>query len=256
MNHRAASRILSLILLVLTAGGCTTAQITDEPMVLDVSPPMAVDVDLFRGDVILRVNPKLTETSVTVTRVATHGAKRRKEAKASLQEIQYSADVIAGELGPVVQVRASTTHAEPHFQHVNVFIDSPEIAGVKIRTRNGRVVARDVTGPIDVSTSYEYVRIMTRYAITEPVTILNSEGDIDYRVRGDSTARLDCVAIGGHASMKARFGEVVVYPESDSDTLRADLNNGNNDVVLRTVNGDIRVVVIDEPAEVGLTIVD
>ena len=43
---------------------------------------------------------------------------------------------------------------------------------------NGTLDA-DTTSTIDVTTSYEYVRIMSRAAITEPVTVLNTSTTSD-----------------------------------------------------------------------------
>jgi hypothetical protein len=195
MLHRGHLVIFAPLLLLLA--GCTVRQAADESVVLDTAGPFAVDVSSFNGDVVIRIDPDVELASVTVVRTAIHGAKRTREAEASLDEIGYDVELGPGDLGPVLRVRTATSHAEPYFQRAHVYIDAREVDGVTVHTHNGNVVVRDARGDVDISTSNGNVRFMTNWALTRPITILNVEGDIDLRMRGESTGRLDCQAVRG-----------------------------------------------------------
>jgi hypothetical protein len=92
--------------------------------------------------------------------------------------------------------------------------------------------------------------------MTKPVTIVNRNGDIDYRVSGGSTGMFDAQTVNGRATTLIRYGEVRTVPPTREDALRVMLNSGDNPIVLRTVNGDIRIAVVDHPEHVGTVIVD
>src|SRR5688572_10982786 len=126
---------------------------TDDTIALDVAGPVAVDVDSFSGDVMITSNPDLEQAKVTVRREGVHGPQRADEAEASLSQITSSADVVPGQLGQVLQIRTSTTGAEPHYQRAHLFIELPDVNGVRVRTANGKVTARHIQGPVDIATT-------------------------------------------------------------------------------------------------------
>jgi hypothetical protein len=227
----------------------------DDPLILNVAGPVAIDVESFGGDVIITANEKLSEATVTVRREARHGSSRKKEAKASLAEIGYSAVVVPGESGPVLEIRTWTGHAEPYFQRAHLEINVPAATGVTVRTRNGLVEAVDIEGAVDIECAAGNVRVMTNRPMWQAVTVVNDEGDIDYRVRGESTGLLDCVTQDGDVIYRARQGRFIVS-EVTLNTLRATLNDGENPIRLRTTRGNIRVAVVHNPTEVGEKIVD
>jgi len=229
----------------------------DDPIEFAVNGPIAVDVESFSGDVIISANPKLkNHGTVTVVREAMQGYGRTKEAKASLADIHYTAEIVPGALGQSLQVRTSTANAEPHFQRANIYIELPEIDGVIVHTTNGLVHATSISGPVDISTSEHDVRVMTNLAMNKAVNIINRNGDIDYRIRGESQGAFDAQTINGKVSYRVRYGIPNVLPETRNDRLLATLNSGTNPVTLRTVNGDIRIAVIHNPEQIGATIID
>lgn len=228
---------------------------TDEPQTFDVVGPVAVDVDSFGGNVTIIANDKLTNATVQVTRDARHGFMRGDEAEASLSEIDYSADLVNRESGQVLEVKTWTDHDQPYQQRAHVRIAAPSITDVHVRTSHGMVHAQMIHGAVDIETTDGDVRVMTNMPMTKRVTILNQDGDIDYRVRGESTARFDAHAIRGKVLQRVRNGRMVILPSTDDDTLIATLNEGTNPVTLRTVDGQIRIAVVPEPTKVGAMIV-
>ena len=260
---RLTLNLLSLLMLATLASGCaqmrtlkaavlrTGQHIADEPVAIDVAGPVMVDVESFGGDVTIVADPELTEAVITVTRRAVHGLGRVEEASASLDEITYTIDTIPGSLGQTLIIRTATAHAEPHFQRADILVELPEVDGLYVRTDNGNVTAESVYGEIDIVTTDGDVRVMTPWAMTRPVSIINNAGDIDYRIRGESTAEFDCAAVRGKVSHRVRFGELIVHPGTAHNSLLATLNGGENRVLLRAADGNIRIAVVEDPIAIG-----
>jgi hypothetical protein len=235
--------------------GCAVRTINDPAVALDLGGPVAVDVESFRGDVFVQADPT-RPASVRFVRQSVHGPMRKDEAIASLEEIQCSVEVTAGELGQVVTVRTGSTHAEPHFQRAHVHVTVPQCTGLTVRTRSGRVEATNVEGPIQISSSDGDVLVATLRPLRDPVRITNQDGDIDLRCRGESHGELDLRSDGGTALCKIRRGQTIIHPGTDQDTVLASFNEGQNPIVLRTIAGDIRFVVVADPLAHGPLIVE
>ena len=249
---RVNSVSLSLLAaLVMILGGCSTQKLVDEPIVMELPAPVAIDVQSFNGDVIIEAGPEFTVATVQVVRRAKHGYMRYQEAEESLEQISYIVGLVPGELGQVLQVKTATDHPEPHFQEADVYITLPEADGIFVRTTNGRVEARGVEGRIDIATTNDDVRILSNHPLRRPVTVVNRNGDIVYRVRAESTGEFDCETVNGQIVTHVKYGQFFVAPTNDQDTMRAIFNGGSNRIALRTVDGDIVVAVVENPQEVG-----
>lgn len=230
--------------------------VNDPTLEFDARGPIGLDIELFAGDVNVLVDEKLTATRVTLTRRATHGWGRGSEAKGSLDEIQTSAEMVPGTLGQVLQVRASTLHPEPYYQGVDVDIRTPDVDGVRIHTSAGNVIARGVAGKVDIATRDGDVRVLTERPLTDSVRIINDYGNVDFRIRGESTGELDVQAFRGTVRQKVDHGQFRVYTGTDQSTLKGSLNNGTNPMVLRAADGDVRLAVVSNPEAVGAFILD
>ena len=229
-------------------------RIADHPLVLDLAGPISVDVGTFAGDVTIEADPDLTKGEVTIVREGLHGFGRSKEAKASLTDITASVDLVAadtsrGQLGQTLRIRAETANAEPHFQRAHVYIKAPAIDGVFVATDDGNVTAKHVEGAMDIETSNGLVSVRTNLPLTRPVTIINSNGDIILRMRGEGRAAFDAQTINGRVSADIRHGAVNVAPGTRDDLYLATFNQGANKMVLRTTNGDIKIAVMEENEE-------
>ena len=224
----------------------------DDPVVIDVPRPVALDVETFSGNIEITCDPELSQATVSVTREAIHGLMRMEESRESLGEIEYTTRILPG---PVLEVRVWTIHPEPHFQRAHVDIRLPAASAVRVRTNNGRVRVLDFSGAVDIETNKGDVRLITSMPIHEPVRVVNRTGDVDYRVRSGSSGIFDCEAVGGGVAHRVTAGRHSIHKGTDHDTLRSTLNGGGNPVVLRTTDGDIRVAVVEQPAAVGAKIV-
>ena len=163
--------------------------------------------------------------------------------------------MIPGDLGPVLQVRTWSDGPEPHFQRAHLTINVPGAENVRVQTTRGRVYAIDIQGAVDISTTGGDVRVMTNWAMRDAVTITNEDGDIDYRVRGDSTGDFVAETADGQVRSRVRRG-VFDITEQRGHRMIATLNGGGNPIHLKTVEGDVRVAVVHNPTEVGIYIID
>ncbi len=250
--------VLSGLLCLLFLSGCGSITRTDDPIAFaaTTAQPLAIDVESFRGDVIIRANPNLEKAEVVVTRAFTNPALRDDEGRDSLDRITASAQMVDSELGPTLMVRAGTDFAEPHFQRAHVKITAPAVGDVMVRTSHGKVWVIDHQGPVDIANRFGHVRVMTHWPMLEPCSVQNMDGDIDFRVRAESQGAFDCAADGGKALVRALYGELLIHAGTRVDRLYATLNGGDNDIVLHTTDGNVRVAVVPNPTDVGYKIVD
>ncbi len=223
----------------------------DAPIEIQGADFVSVDVESFNGNVFIEAGEDYDITTVEVCRKAMHGPRRPKEAKGSLDEIAYTIDITEGQYGPVLVIRATTSHPEPHYQAADIYINAPAVDGVSVHTTNGKVHARGIAGPVDVTTTNGDVRVLTNQPMLDDVTIINRNGDIVYRVRGESAGVFDGETVRGKVVQHTRYGQWVIGPGSDHDSLHATFNNGTNPILMRTVDGDIIVAVVQNPEEVG-----
>lgn len=218
---------------------------------------VGVDIDNFGGDVEIVADPGATGIIVTIRREGTHGFLRGGESKASLELIAATTEMEPGDLGPVLAIRTWSTADEPWFQASHIRIEAPAVDGVRVNTTRGTVLAKGVGGQVDIQNGGGSVRLMTDRPMREAVIVVAREGDIDYRVGRDSAGFFDVETVGGTVRLRSAVGGWIMHPEqSRRDHLYGTLNGGTNRILLRTVDGDIRVAIVDDPTQAGMIIVD
>jgi hypothetical protein len=227
--------------------------VADEPVELKTQGPVAIDIDNFAGDIVVRADRKVERTFVEVRRVSTHGFGRWSESREALDDAQWTATLeprVGG--GETLIIRTDTPNPEEHFHHMEILVVAPALDTVKIRTTNGDVTIIENQGAVDVETTRGDVRMMTPWPMTGPMTIITSEGAIDYRVRGESKGVFDCETHGGRVNQRCEYGSwLALDSKNDHDRFYAVLNGGTNPVVLRTSDENIRVAVVPNPTAVG-----
>lgn len=248
--------------LVLCLAGCSPSwhlfqpdswgyrQTIDNPISIKVPKPVEVDIESFSGNVKVRLDRSVETGTLWVVREATHGSGRDKNTGGTRDDIQYTYEIVPGELGPVLKIRAWTEHGKPRFQRAHLELAVPSIHGLTVRTQRGTVTVYGTEGPLFIKTTEGKVTVKTNRTMEREVTIENRRGDIEYRVRGDdSSGDFNCQAIRGAVDFRVRQGRPLVYAGTDHDTLLATVNDGTNPVLLRTVDGDVKVYVLEDAFE-------
>jgi len=226
--------------------------------VVAVPGSIAVDVEIHAGEVTIDTGLHIKgDARVIIQREASHGYGRRDEASDSIALMNESVGMEVDSQGrQVLKVRASTTAEEAHYHRTNVVIQAPAIDGVRVHTTHGRVKITGAQGPIEVATTGGDIYFATTLAITEPVEITTGDGNIDYRVRAESTGLFDCESAGDKVLHRVRYGSFIIHSGTDQDSLRASLNDGENPVSLRATNGKVRIAIVPDPMAHGSRIYD
>jgi hypothetical protein len=222
---------------------------TDDTIRLQTSGVVSIDLDSFAGSVLVKANKNLSETLVTVERASRHGFPRYGEAGRALDLIDYTVSLERGTSGEeIVVVRTNSSGTETVLGRANVRIETPELGDVRIRTNRGDVQILENRGSIDVVSSHGNVSVATPWPMRDTVSIMNREGDVEYRIRAESTGEFDLETIGGTVSTHCRYGRWMgADPNNRSNRTLATLNGGENQVLIRTTEGDISVSVVSDP---------
>ena len=218
-----------------------------------------VVVNLFAGDVTVHATASPPGTgleqgiaTVKITRRGMHGPSRKDDSTASLTEITATVGSEWREGDSTIVVNATTTDPEPWLQAADVDITLPMLGSVVVRTARGHVYVTNNARGVDIETSKGDVRVVTHFPMTDPTTILNSDGDIDWRVSGKSSGIYDLESVGGLVFARCPVGKWLCTDPGNTDRrLFAHLNDGTARVIMRNVDGDIRVAVLDNPADIG-----
>jgi hypothetical protein len=217
--------------------------VPDWQLVLNTSGPVAVDVDSFSGDITITADQSCVDTTVTFQR----SSLRESEQDDLYRLISYTAQTQPTEIGQKVVVKAIATENELDLLRVDIAITTNSVEDVHLRTRNGDVTMLGVGGKLDVRTADGNILVSTNEPMTKPVLLENHRGNIVYRVSQEATGIVEVSAIGGRARFDALLGNTTLLPGSTTGFLNATLNDGRNEVVLRTVDGDAAVEVVENP---------
>lgn len=231
----------------------------------EIPGAVGVDVETFGGNVTVVASAAVSSVTVSIERESTHGFGRGGEGKSSLENIQATTEIVPGKLGPMLQVRVASSDPEPHFQRAHVLIEAPALADVRIRTGRGRievksargVLAEEGGGSIDVETGEGAIRLMSDGPIEGNVTAIARQGHVDFRMRGEFGAEFDAETRGGTVRVRCTDGRwTATSLENRPSRTAGRLNDGGSLVMLRTVDGDIRVAIVPDPTAVGAFIID
>jgi len=152
----------------------------------------------------------------------------------------------------LLEVTLNTDNHKAWFIQCEIEIDTPRLGRVNVVTDHGRVLVVDNRGGVNVKTTFGDVRMLTPWPITEPCTIECKDGDVEWIVRGESSGAFDCETIGGEMHVFARYGRwIAVDPRNDHNSLVSTLNGGTNPIVMRVSDGDIYVVIVEDPHDTG-----
>jgi len=236
-------RRFSFAIFILFLSGCQSSQVlTFEPTTLATIGPVAIEVTSFAGDVTIIADESQQSTTVHVEQ-----RDDGYQGENLTPRFQWHSRIEPSDLGQMVIVEATTQDDALHTLHADIVITAPSVQGIKVQTTRGDVSAYGISGSVHIQTNDGDVRIVTPLVMNEEVFIENRRGDITMRIRGESSGTIDATAMNGKASLNVRHGEVVILPGSTGDHVMARFNLGTNQYVMRTVDGDIRISVVEDP---------
>jgi hypothetical protein len=224
--------------------GCQSQQVVNfNTAMLPTRGPVAIDVQSFGGDVTVLVDETVEGTQVFANQLelGTDGVPERNV------QMVCTTNIETGINGETVHVVATYDDNPLGLVSAEIIIRAQSIHNVSVTTANGDVTLLGVSGAINIKTKDGDVRVVTPLVMNESVSIENRRGNIVYRVRGESSGIIDATAMNGEVALDLRQGDATILPGSTGDHLEANFNGGTNPIVMRTVNGDVRIYVVADP---------
>ncbi len=241
----------ALIPLFLMLIGCS-APSRQTIITLDAPGPaerLAVDIENFRGGVIVIADPDRTDIEIQTTIVAS-----RKLPKADLEYVFESIAVSSAvEVEPTQSdgfntLRVRATSLRPHATDVssNLVIRVPRCDGARVLNTQGHVELVDVAGAMHVDNTNGAIFVRTSRPLIEPITLLTSHGNIYCQAPEGTTGVMDLHSVDGRLVLKDAFGTSTDIAYT-AQHLRARLGDGTNPIVMRTNIGQVRMLLMKEP---------
>lgn len=251
--------LLAALVLIQLLGGCGSR--AKRWLVYDKGPAadvVAIDVDSFRGPVTIVANPDIPNISVRARLRAFNDIRDQRGNVVypngedhTLELIDVVSELTTdGQRHGVLRVTTSTDFEYPDDQWVGLYINVPIVDGVRVRTRDGNVDLVNVRGAVDVIADNGDVIVRSAKPLLQPVDIIAVNGSIEYRIKPESEGHFDVEAVNGRADFRGFKGWSNVRQRGASE-FQAMLGTGINPVVLRATNGNVRIVVTDDPVPVG-----
>jgi hypothetical protein len=229
---------------MLALAGCKSQQVVEfDSATLATSGPVEVNVHSFGGNVTIIVDSTVRGTIVSATQFE-DGAGELPDA---VPRMRCTTEIETGVTGQIVHVVATCNDNALQLVSADIIVRAKSIHGVSVTTQNGDVTLLGISGAIDIQTKDGNVRVVTPLMMNERISIETRRGDIVYRVRGESSGIIDATAMYGEVAFDLKEGNATILPGSTGDHLVSSFNGGTNPIIMRTVDGDIRIYVVADP---------
>ena len=232
--------LLMLGLMLHTSMGCMNTGKRDVMVITGAteitgSTPLAIDISNEHGSVVVEVSPSFKELAVWA-RASGDTTQARIPAFAG-------AELVMDEGRPVLRIVGANPNAVDGVgKYLQIRVQSPACAGIRIRNDGGPVRVTGISGAIDIENSTNGMSggttVIAAKPVVDPVRIVTRGGGIDFRMPADSRGT---VSAGVHKG-KIR-GDV---GESKASSIRASdrswsgvINAPGNSIELRSDTGDI-----------------
>lgn len=205
------------------------------------------------GDVIVRGKPS-EATGETAVRIEPRNEIRTvHQRKKNLDEIEWDVHMDPNDHGgQTLTIDVRSIDKDAWFAGSDIEVDTPRLGRVKVDTRRGKIIVDDNRGPVDLATAEGEIRVRTPWPMTEPCAMVTKNADISWTTRGESSGEFDCETLGGNIISYCRYGRwISVDKRNDKNSLHATLNFGKNPIVIRNVDGDIRITIVEDPHATG-----
>ena len=228
----------------------------DKPIDLvfdDSADVLDVHVKNVSGDVVIRGKTK-EATGDSLVRIEPRiEIRSANDPKMQLEKIKWSAHIDANDSGGhTLVIEVVSTDPDAWFVGSDIEVDVARLGAVTVNTRRGKIIVDDNRGPVDLSTTGGEIRVRTPWPMDQPCAMVNKDADISWSTRGESAGEFDCETVGGNIISYCRYGRwTMVDKRNDQNSLHANLNAGKNPIVMRNVDGDIRITIVEDPHSTG-----
>lgn len=248
---------------LISTTGCGASSTTTRTLALpanfDQTQPVFIDINLFRGNVIVAEDPSLTNIQIKRSFHSRTNPWRvdqnldiNDDLKHSIDFIDYQAYLTRTTSGqPACVVTASTAYPYPDEQWVNVDVIAPKILGLNIQTTDGDITAANITAPFNISNNHGNIIVSTTHPIADKINLITADGHIDLRISTRSTGSINITAVNGRAAIDAPTNTPFKIRHPDPQHAYATLNPGPNAMILQTTSGNARVIITENPAKIS-----
>ncbi len=243
---------------VVLLGGCGVlgrGARVDVPLAgLEVDPEYGptIDVSNFRGSVRVIADER-AKTPTVSARVRRLDRSLRLRDKELAQKATITADSGIEDGRRLLRVETAPTGEDEVAVDLVVRIATTE--GIRVRNAGGPVELVGIQGPVTVingvgGAAGGDVTVRTGEAMTDHVNLVTTDGTVLYQVGPGSSGAFYLETDSGKAEFYAKIGKVTEARPSVS-TYRAVLNSGDNPISLRSGDGNVRVVVLQNAGTYG-----
>jgi len=233
------------VLAALTA--CGTTQV--DRFTVDVPPGasyLGMDVRNELGGVEIRVDPTAERIRVeTVKHVPRTVAKEQRAAVLERIDVYPDLEAPPSRRGVVHLTVEGRNGEAPGERSADLFVVTPRCDGVRVQAA-GDVLLVGVGGAIEVENERGAVDVRTARPVAEPVALITGAGNVYLQIPPESVAEFDLQAPQGRARFRSMLAPLVAATYTPHRVIGV-LNDGDNPVLLRSGDGDVAVIVIENP---------
>jgi hypothetical protein len=238
------------------SAGDSVSGAVDQPINLtfpDVPGLLDVRIKNSYGDVFVRGRTTEAQGETTVRIEPRLEVRTAGDPSKVLERVAWVARIDANDRGGrTLVIEFGSADPDAWFVGADIEVDVPRLGAVTVDTQRGRINVDDNRGPVDLSTVKGHIRVRTPWPMTQPCAMVNKDADIVWITRGESSGAFDCETIGGTVIAYCRYGRWnAADHRNKQNSLHATLNSGTNPIVMRTINGDIRVTIVEDPHNTG-----
>lgn len=234
-------------------GGCGSARSLEYAIdVREQAPALALHVDNFRGHVEVRVYPGLERARIH-SNVRVTGDVASDDQPGALDAIDVVARIEDGPGGrQTLRIASNSDRLSTPDNLARILVQMPRCDGLFIKNFDGNVELVGVRGSMYVENHAGGIELRTNEVLDEPVTLLNTDGNIFVQVPKESSAFVDAESLKGKVFYRGHLGSTTRNHMTSTHTgqrFTGSLNSGEHRLTARTNDGHIYMYVMEEPTE-------
>lgn len=271
MINRRLVPLLALMLLAFASpilGGCAGVggfglgtYRAEVPVLYDGPPvdgltPTALDIDNYRGTVLVERDPALTDVEITAVAVwpRTEGRPEKGEAVSFATTASHA---VTGNRG-VLRIATSPEPQSPKDLRIHLKVRTPSAAGVRVVNRGGAVILEGTRGATTVSCvslpggKRPDIQWRTDRPVTDPVDLRSDRGLVTLVMPPEGRGRVDLSSGEGKVIFRTRDGNTTDQVRAQKQSLAVTWNGGENPITLRSETRSVRAIA--DPSPMTLTV--